>query len=264
MTREDPLVGGREHPGDVVRIGDTVRRPTGPWTPTVHAFLRHLRGNGFTACPEPLGIDEQGREILTYLPGTVLADPDWDGGPTPWPEDVRSDDMLVRLGTTIRQLHDASRGFVPPEERPWRQWTHPLGPGQIVCHSDLGHWNTVHGPDGSVAFIDWDSIRPDDPGLDWAAVAWSVVPLADDDFLRGTGWEEPPDIAARLRLFADASSVRGPDEILTLLHRAKERHPERFRWWPISPADSASLLRGTADELDWLSANGAWLRAALR
>ena len=52
----------------VVRVGDTVRRGAGPWTPTIHALLRHLRESGFAAVPEPLGIDEKGREIISLLP----------------------------------------------------------------------------------------------------------------------------------------------------------------------------------------------------
>jgi hypothetical protein len=33
----------------VVRVGGTVRRPTQPWTPAVHALLRHLEKAGFFA-----------------------------------------------------------------------------------------------------------------------------------------------------------------------------------------------------------------------
>lgn len=46
------------------RASVTVRREAGPWTPTIHAYLRHLRASGFTAAPEVLGLDERGREIL--------------------------------------------------------------------------------------------------------------------------------------------------------------------------------------------------------
>src|SRR5438046_5883406 len=70
---EQRLGGGRSSVG-VVRIGDTVHRPTGPWTPTIHAYLRHLRAAGFTASPEVLGIDEKGREVLTYIPGDTWGD----------------------------------------------------------------------------------------------------------------------------------------------------------------------------------------------
>ena len=58
-----------------VRAGDTVRRTAGPWTPTIHALLRHIRSAGFTLAPEPLGIDGRGREILTFLPGVAGAYP---------------------------------------------------------------------------------------------------------------------------------------------------------------------------------------------
>ncbi|WP_405562988.1 hypothetical protein [Streptomyces phaeochromogenes] len=38
---EEPLTGGGVN--HVVRSGQTVRRPTGPWSPTIHARLGHLR-----------------------------------------------------------------------------------------------------------------------------------------------------------------------------------------------------------------------------
>ena len=44
---EIPLAGGNMSAG-VVRVGDTVRRPAGPWTPAVHALLTHLHEAGFS------------------------------------------------------------------------------------------------------------------------------------------------------------------------------------------------------------------------
>jgi hypothetical protein len=61
---EIPLAGGNMSSG-VVRVGDTVRRPAGAWTPAVHALLSHLDSVGFRGAPRPLGIDEHGREVLT-------------------------------------------------------------------------------------------------------------------------------------------------------------------------------------------------------
>jgi hypothetical protein len=51
---ETPLSGGNMSSG-VVRVGDTVRRPAGPWTPAVHALLAHLHEAGFRCAPRPLG-----------------------------------------------------------------------------------------------------------------------------------------------------------------------------------------------------------------
>ncbi len=57
------MAGGRND--GATRVGNSVRRRTGQHTPAVHALLRHLHAVGFTRAPEVLGIDEQGREVLT-------------------------------------------------------------------------------------------------------------------------------------------------------------------------------------------------------
>jgi hypothetical protein len=51
-----------------VRIGDTVHRRAGPWTPAVHALLRYLERASFPA-PRVLGMDAQGREVLRFIEG---------------------------------------------------------------------------------------------------------------------------------------------------------------------------------------------------
>ena len=60
--QEIPLLGGNT--STVVRVGDTVRRNVGPWTPAVHALLRHLEYVGFTGAPRVMGIDDRNREVL--------------------------------------------------------------------------------------------------------------------------------------------------------------------------------------------------------
>jgi len=59
---------------NLAKVGETVRRSTGPWTPTVHAFLRHLERVGFDGAPHVLGIDAQGRKVLIYVPCKVPRD----------------------------------------------------------------------------------------------------------------------------------------------------------------------------------------------
>lgn len=66
---EEVLPGGNL--GGAVRVGDTVRRPPGPWTSTVQRLLGHLRDHGLTWVPEPLGVDEQGRDTVGSLPGVA-------------------------------------------------------------------------------------------------------------------------------------------------------------------------------------------------
>ena len=49
----------------VWRVGDTVHREAGPWTPQIHRLLSLLHAQGVTCVPAPLGMDEAGREVLT-------------------------------------------------------------------------------------------------------------------------------------------------------------------------------------------------------
>src|SRR3954447_747069 len=84
----EPLIGDGVTP-DIVRIGDTVRRPVRPFTATIHAYLAHLRSAGFTAAPAPLGIDERGREVLSFAPGEVPR--------RPLPAETAGDDVLAAL-----------------------------------------------------------------------------------------------------------------------------------------------------------------------
>ena len=64
---EQVLPGGLEI-GRVVKVGQTVRCAAGPWTPTIQSLLSHLQRRGFPS-PQPLGLDDQGREVVGFLEG---------------------------------------------------------------------------------------------------------------------------------------------------------------------------------------------------
>lgn len=99
---EEVLAGGNVS-GVVVRVGATVRKPAGPATLAMEAFLSHLQAAGFTGAPRTQGRDERGRQVLEYVPGQ-LAD-------TMPPLDS---DGLYRVAGLIRDLHDKSAGFELP------------------------------------------------------------------------------------------------------------------------------------------------------
>lgn len=71
MTAADgeAMAGGNTAP--VVRVGDTVRRVAGPWTPNVAALMTGLRASGVPGVPEHRGFDEQGREVVEFVEGDV-------------------------------------------------------------------------------------------------------------------------------------------------------------------------------------------------
>lgn len=190
---ETPLAGGFVN--EVVRVGDTVRRTAGSWTPAVHALLRHLERVGFAESPRVLGIDERGREILSYLPGQSMP---W----TDWPEVLRGDDGVAQLGRLLRRYHDAVSDFAPP---PGAVWRNPLaGAGEIIRHGDFSPFNTTWVDGHVVGLIDWDFARPGRRIDDLAYLAWQLVPLQSEGRRQQYGLDHRLDLGSRLRVLCDA------------------------------------------------------------
>jgi len=98
-SEENPLLGGQLTPG-IVRMGNTVRRLPKGNAAFVHDLLLFLEDQGFLFALRFLGMDEQGRERLSYLEGQT------------WPDcgSELSDDLLVQAAQAIRQYHDLTAG----------------------------------------------------------------------------------------------------------------------------------------------------------
>jgi hypothetical protein len=196
---EEPLAG---NVSTVIKIGDTVRRNTGPWTPAVHALLRHLEEVGFEGAPRVLGVDEQGREILTY----ISEEEPRRGDPT-----LETDQALIEVGSLLRQYHEAVADFALPSGMDWQQRSSVSGPVTLVCHNDISPTNTVFRDGHPIAFLDWDLASPAPPAWDIAHAAWQFVPLTDDAGCSRLGWSSPPDRAHRLRIICDAYGLSEED-----------------------------------------------------
>lgn len=266
---EQPLGGGRST--TVSRVGDTVRRASGPWTPTVHAYLNYLREAGFVGAPEVLGLDEHGREILRFIEGETMGDVLDPNEPRtelvtirPWPAAIRSDRALAGVGRLLRELHEAARGFRPVAPV-WREHDAPMAADEVVTHGDSGPWNVVYRGENPVALIDWDNARPQRPLLELAGAAWHFVPLGDDEHLRASGFEAPFRRGERLRILSNAYGASDHAALLDALSEVKQRWPAKLRWWqPLRPRLAARLLRSCADDLDWLERNRVDLASHLR
>ena len=131
--------------GGAVRVGATVRRCVGPWTPAVHALLNHLAGR-VPHIPEVLGFDELGREVLSYLPGRVL---DTD-------TELLTVGQLVSMVRWTRVFHEAVADFAHPG--PWR---YPRLPGPtLIGHNDIAPYNVCFDGEELVGVFDWWPRRP--------------------------------------------------------------------------------------------------------
>lgn len=167
-TDEVVLLGGTANRGRVHRVGNTVRRPLRPTAPAVHALLRHLEEVGFEGAPRVLGIDEQGREVLSYIPGHAVIAPT-----PPW---GLTDDALRSFGHLLRRFHDAvadfdAAGYAWPDSAP-----PPFHAGGMT-HNDPNLDNIVFRDGRAVALIDFDLAAPGSPIWDLAGAARFWVPL---------------------------------------------------------------------------------------
>lgn len=223
-VHEEVLAGSGYGQVPVVRVGDTVRRRTGPHTPAVHALLRHLEAVGFDGAPRVLGIDERGREVLTYLPG--------DEG-----RDIPHDDRtLAEAASLIRRFHDAVAGFDPPPDAGWRTSHQPacISTGGlaacdlIVCHNDLAPYNTIYTPDRRPwALIDFDLAAPGPATWDLAYAAWRFVPLYTDADCRLIGLPVRPR-GPRLRAFCAAYGLADATGFLDVLRTRLQSQDRPF------------------------------------
>ena len=231
----------------VVRVGNTVRRAPPPDPEFVHAVLAWFECHDWDGAPRYLGIDELGREVLSFIDGHVAWEPYQ-------PPSVISDASLSRLATLVREFHDLTAGT-------------PLAAGgEVVCHNDLSPKNTVYRDGGSglapMAFIDWDIAAPGERIHDLAHVCWQYLDLGPD--VRDTAAA-----SRRMRLICDAYGLHDRGSLL-----------ETILWWQdrcwrgieakAAGGDPAMIrlrdsgaARSIRDACDWTSSHRAGLATHL-
>lgn len=235
------LHGGIANRGRVVRIGDTVRRPLRATSAATHALLRHLADVGFAGAPRFLGVDEQGREVLSFVPGDAIT--------PPYPPYALTDDALVSVAGLLRGYHEAVSTF---DAGPFAWPPSPPTPtaGEVVSHNDLNLDNVVFRHGRAVALIDFDLASPGSRVWDVAGAVRLWAPLRPDhhihDARRGRAF-------ARFRLFADAYGLTGDDRE-RVVHAVLDNHD-----WSYDIVGTAAARGHAAFSEYW--ANGAMLRA---
>jgi len=251
---EEVLLGGIQT-GRVVRVGDTVRRPAGPWTPTIFALLDHLRVKGFSA-PRPLGLDEAGREKLSWMPGQASV--------YPWPAALLATSGAEKVGAFARRYHAAVADFAPPSPAVWRHGHQALAPGETTLHGDFAPHNLIWSEDEPVGLIDFELARPGRPIEDAAFCVVRAACFRDDARTAQMGFDSPPDRRARLAAFASGWGA-SPELLLAEARASEIAELDRISRLGGSGVEPwATFLRiGLADEaraeIAWLEANAASL-----
>ncbi|NDL60497.1 phosphotransferase [Phytoactinopolyspora sp. XMNu-373] len=245
------MPGAEGNPTSVLRHGDTVVRPAGPWTETVHALLRHLEDAGFSGSPRLVGdgYDQQGRSVVTYIEGHSVH-------PRAW-----TDEAIWHAGQMLRDLHRATASFRPPGEAIWHPWPfHDSGPESVISHRDAGPWHIVARDGLPVAFIDWETAGPTDRLDEIAATAWWNAQLHDDDLAERHELPDANARAAQLRHFVDgyglATAERG-DLVTRMIEYAIRDSAAEAVKAGVTPESSQA---GAVWAIAWRARSAAWMR----
>jgi hypothetical protein len=251
MAREDDEPEYLSERKRVQRAGHAMLRSASPWTPAVHALLRHLEMVGFAGSPRVIGtgIDPTGQEMVEFVAGDVAHDRVW------------SEQGIHELGRMLRDLHEATASFRPPPQALWQDsFLRSSGPGTVISHGDVAPWNVVARLDRPVALIDWELAGPVDRLNELAHTGWLNARLFDE------GVEDVPDLPSveqwiqLLRAFAEGYQlpVRSRRELarrvvdVAILSAASDAVEAKIT--PES-AEAAWLAWGVA----WRARSAAWL-----
>jgi len=189
-----PLCGGTANRGRVIRVGDTVLRPTAPCWRATHALLDHLAAVGFDGAPRVLAAG-QATETLTYIEGRAAL--------PPLTDEVLTDAALVSVAHLLCRYHQAASSFDPCGYT----WPRPVPACYrtgLVSHNDVHPANLVFRGGRAVALIDFDLAGPGSAAWDFAAAARSFVPLLDEADVRDSRCGRALE---RFRIFLAASCL---------------------------------------------------------
>lgn len=148
---EETILNGGQSTESVVRIGNTVHRTQSTNAEFVHSILLHLEQQNFPYTPRFLGIDQKGREILSFIEGCV---------PRAIPLTQQHRIEAIRI---LRTFHDLLAN------------TPLCGKQETVCHCDFAPWNIIVKDNEVVGIIDFDEAMPGQRIDDVAYFIWTFL-----------------------------------------------------------------------------------------
>lgn len=141
------------------------------WNNNIHEFLQFLETKHFAGVPRFLGIDENNREILSYLPGYVP------GNSFPnCQEFVWNRQNLILTAQFMRKFHDISSEFL--KQTNWEQGPFQKCDYEVICHNDAAPYNFVYEDKKMTGLIDFDVAYPGMRLWDIAYTLYTTIPLS--------------------------------------------------------------------------------------
>lgn len=204
---EIPLSGGNTS-GQVVRVANTIRKSIRASSSTIHQLLKFLESEGFASSPRYFGIDDKGREILSYLEGRCeISDTVW-----------HSWDVLASTAHLLREMHDVTARYQTTDEDQWAYEYPDKSKHEVICHNDFGLYNLVINEDQCTGVIDFDLAGPGPKLRDVAYAAYWLVPLsmhAED--MKPYTFKDIENNSARLKYFCKTYGVEFDASLLDMV-----------------------------------------------
>lgn len=230
---------------------ETVSRPAGPQSRTVHSFLRHLRDKGLGCVPEPLSLNDA-TETLRYIDG--------ESGGDGW-KNQHDERGLRSAARLLRRIHDAAADWVPPDDAVFDA-PPTAADGDVFVHGDPGPWNFVWRGGEAVALIDWDFLHRA-PRLDDVAYAllWFTPMRDDESSLKWHHFSHVPDRRRRIEAFLDAYGIPADFDVADAVIRRRHLTIEHVRFLadqgqePQRTWVAEGSLEEEAEEITWIEEN---------
>lgn len=230
---------------------ETVTRPAGRHSRTVHSFLRHLREKGLDCVPEPLSLNEE-TEMLRYIDG--------ESGGDGW-KNQHDEHGLRSAARLLRRIHDASADWVPPDDAVFDA-PPAAADGDVYVHGDPGPWNFVWRDGEAIALIDWDFLHRA-PRLDDVAYAllWFAPMRDDQSSMEWHHFPHVPDRRARIEAFLDAYGIPADFDVADAVIRRRHATIEHVRFLagqgqePQKTWVAEGSLEDEAAEIRWIEDN---------
>ena len=204
---EYELKGGNM--SSVVTDGSVVYKDTQAQSPTIQRLLEHLEAKGITFAPKALGIDEKGRDMLSFVEGDTVDD-------YPFADKLEDKIAIVaQVAGMLRKLHDATVDFVPMGSDKWFLSYEGVLEKEVACHNDIAPYNVTFKNGLPIGIIDFDVACPAPRIWDIVYAAYRFVPLGmsvyDSELRQYRDYDKARDALERKRLIGVFLQAYGMD-----------------------------------------------------